>query len=445
MTADQATGLPEYPVSDPALLKLSPAELRDLQSERLRAMLHHVHRNAPFWRRRLDAAGIGPDDITGVRDVARLPTCTKADLLADQERDPPFGGYTCTPPAQWLKVFTTSGTAGKPLRRVFSRRDWRQILDWVARQPPLTGPGEIVVLTTPVDAMMGATVLTDAVQRRGGLVFQAGTRPDPQKVEAIAELRPAVVAGSPSYLLHLADVAEGAGVDLSRCGVRTVFAWGEPGCAVEATSRRLLERFGAGNLVDALGMTELMPLGGNCPYSVDLHLSDDFVLVECLRPDRDEPVPPGQLGELTYTNLVGDTQPLLRYRSGDLGVLSDGSACACGSVGTRIVGSIQGRADDMIWYRGANIFPSAVEAVVRGMRDLGDEYRLVRSRDADTLTVQVEARARLDGPARAALGDAVAEALRGAIRERVPVQVLDPGSLPRADGLRKARRVVDRG
>ncbi|MFD0687285.1 phenylacetate--CoA ligase family protein [Actinomadura fibrosa] len=437
------TGLPDYRVGDPAMIDLPAARMRALQGERLAAMVGYVHRHAPFWRRKLDAAGVRPGDVTGVQDIGRLPTCRKDELLADQETDPPFGGYTCTPADRWVRYFTTSGTTGRPLRRVFSQRDWRQVLDWVARRPPLVRPGERVLLTTSADALLGATIITEAVREQGGLVVQTGTRPDRYKVAAIAALRPAMITGAPSFLLHLARVAADAGIDTRACGIRTIYAFGEPGCAVEATGRALRERFGARTLIDGLGMTELPPLGGNCPHSPDQHLSDDLVLTECLRPDRDEPVGPGELGELTYTNLVCDTHPLLRYRSGDLGILSDGEPCACGSVRTRVVGSVQGRVDDMIWYRGANIFPSAVEAVVRALPGLGTEYRLLRSRGPVALTIQVEAARPVDAAARAALAERTGEAIRSAVRESLPVEVLDPGTLPRGDGLRKTRRVID--
>jgi phenylacetate-CoA ligase len=335
--------LPGYALGDRSIGRLPRHDLRHLQSERLETMVAYVYRRAPFWRHKLDAAGVDPARVEGTNALSHLPTCTETELRADQEAHPPFGSYGCTPMSEWVKLFPTSGTADKPLWRVLSRRDWHRVLDWTQRLPPPCH-SDVLVLTTPADSVMGAAAVAASHERAGALVVEMGTRTDRQKVEAIAELRPTRIAGSPSHLLHLAGVATALGIDLSISGVRMILSGlGEPGVAAEAINRLLLERFGAEVIVDVYGVAELFPFGVNCPFTSDLHLNEDLVLVESLRPDADQPVPPGELGELTYTNLVGDTQPLLRFRSGDLGVLADGSPCACGSTHVRIAGSIRGR------------------------------------------------------------------------------------------------------
>ena len=151
------------------------------------------------------------------------------------------------------------------------------------------------------------------------------------KVQAIAELRPGVIAGAASYIVHLSEVAAEMGVDLSACGLRAVTSFGEPGAAIDATHATIEQRFGVEQIVDGYGLTEVWPLGGNCPQSRALHIPEDIVAVECIDPDSGAPVAEGEPGEIVLTTLVGDTHPLLRYRTRDVGRLVVGEPCACGS------------------------------------------------------------------------------------------------------------------
>jgi phenylacetate-CoA ligase len=317
------------------ILCLPRDELQKRQGERLAGMVAYVYDRAAFWRRKLDEAGVGPDDIRTAADIRRLGTCTKDELREDQREAPPFGTYACTPTSEWARSFFTSGTDGDPLRRGFSRADWRLILGWSSRLPAPCR-GDALLLTRPADCNLAMATFADRHRRRGATVLDMGTASVRENATAIAEFGPTKVAGPRSYLLHLTEVAASRGIDLGSCGVRTILSGLEHPAAVES-SRLLGDRFRA-PVIDCYAPPELLPMGTNCPFSDDLHVHEDLVLVEALHPDADEPVPPGELGELTYTSLVGDTQPLLRYRSGDMGVLGDSSPCACGSTHRRIVG-----------------------------------------------------------------------------------------------------------
>jgi phenylacetate-CoA ligase len=431
--------LPDYDVGDPALDRLPRGELKRLQDERLRAMVPYVHARSGFWRRKLEEAGVRPQDVNGVADLPRLPFVTRAELDAEQAEHPPFGDYTCSPRETWMGVFTTSGTSGRKLKRVVSRRDWQLMLDRFKRMPP-PPPGEIFMLLGPVDGLLGPAVGVEAWRMRGSIPVLAGLWDTRTKVRMIAELRPAVIAGAASYLVHLSEVAAEMGVDLSDCGLRGVTSFGEPGAAVEATRETLARRFGVDEIIDGYGLTEVWPLGGNCPLSPSLHIAEDVVAVECVDPDGGEPVPAGEPGEIVFTNLVGDTHPLLRYRTRDIGRLIVDTPCECGSTVTRIA-RIEGRADDMIWYRGANFFPSAVEEIVRRQEGLTPEYRIVLDESESGLanvTVQVEAIARpseqLHGQVRAAL--------REGLGVNPEVELLEAGALPRTEHA-KTKRVLD--
>jgi phenylacetate-CoA ligase len=429
--------LPQYRVEDPALDRLPRERIEAMQNERLLALIPYVRERSPFWRRKLDEAG---RDIRTLEDLTALPFTTRAELNAEQEAHPPFGEYTCTPPESWTWLFTTSGTSGRKLKRVFSHRDWELFLGFFQRAPQ-PEPGERSMTLAPIDGLAGPTGSVEAFRRAGGVPILAGTWDTRTKVRMIQELRPAGVSGVPSYVMHLSEVAAEMGVDLSQCGIRRVHVLGEPGGAIPATRAAIEQRYGA-PVVDGYGLSELWPLGTSCPRSWAFHLHEDYVAVECVDPETGDAVPEGQSGELIYTNLIGDTQPLLRYRSRDIGKLVRSEPCECGHTHVRIE-RIEGRSDDMLWYRGVNFFPSALEEVVRRQDGLSPEYRIVLEQEDGGLprmTVQVEA---LGSPEDPRLRAELAAEVRGALGVGPEIEVLAQGSLPRTEQ-GKARRVVDR-
>ncbi len=219
-----------------------------------------------------------------------------AELDAEQAEHPPFGDYTCSPRETWMGVFTTSGTTGRKLMRVVSHRDWKLMLGRFRRMP-LPPPGEVFMLLGPVDGLLGPTVGIEAWRMLGSIPVLAGLWDTRTKVRMIQELRPAVVAGAASYLIHLSEVAAEMGVDLSDCGLRGVTSFGEPGAAVEATHATIERRYGVEQIVDGYGLTEVWPMGGNCALSRTLHIAEDIVAVECVDPDTGEPLPEGETSE----------------------------------------------------------------------------------------------------------------------------------------------------
>ena len=438
-----AAMLPDYTVLDPAMDRLPGAELLALQAERLRQMVGYVYDATPFWRRKLDDAGVAPGDVRGLEDLDRLPFCTKEELQADQVVHPPFGSYVGAARSRLTRYMTTSGTTGRPLRRVFSARDWGYVLDKFQRNPQV-GPGDITMTLGPTDGLMGPTAGVESAARAGALVVLAGLYDSKTKLRVMAELKPTVVSGTASYLLHLIDLAKEMDVDLPSLGIKAVLSVGEPGAAVPATRRRLMEGWGA-FVNDGYGMTEIFPLGGGCRHSTALHIASDLVITEIVDPTSGQQVRRGEPGEVVYTNLVGDTQPLLRYRTRDIARLAADDACACGFTGARLANSIEGRVDDMIWFRGVNLFPSAIEGVLRGFDELGHAYQIViEGSDAlPTMTIRVEGRAGFDVAAHVDLEQRVRQALTTTIRVGLSVELLPPGTLPVADARSKVQRVVD--
>jgi phenylacetate-CoA ligase len=436
------SGLPDYVVLDRALERLSTDALRELQGDRLRAMVAYAYDRAPFWRVRLDAAGVHPHDIRGLDDLPRLPLCTRQDIERDQAVHPPFGSYLACEPARLAKFMTTSGTTGRPLTRVFSARDWRYVLDRFQRNPRV-GVGDVVVVLGPIDGLMGPTASAESSARAGALVVLAGLHDTRTKLRLLEQLRPRTVSGTASYLLHLASIAQASGLDLRSLRIAVIVSVGEPGAAIPSTRQRLADAWGAA-VSDGYGLTELFPLGSGCRESTSLHIASDFVITEIVDPETGTPVPHGEPGEVVYTNIIGDTQPLLRYRTRDVARMATDGTCACGFTGVRLRNSIEGRIDDMIWYRGVNVFPSAVEGVVRGIAELGDEYEIVvdRERELPEMTLRVEVRSPLVD-ATSPLEHRLRRELTAALRVTPHIELLPVGALPRADGDAKRRRVVE--
>jgi phenylacetate-CoA ligase len=432
--------LPDYAVLDATLDRLPPNRLHALQEQRLRSVAHYVCDRAPFWRRKFEVGGITPADIRSLDDLGRLPFCTKEELQADQQAHPPFGSYVACAPRALVRFLTTSGTTGRPLRRVVSARDWRYVLDRLQRNTSV-GPGDIVITLGPIDGLMGPTASSESAARAGAMVVLAGRYESVAKVRLIAELHPAVVSGTASYLLHLIDVARREGIDLAALGIRSVVSVGEPGAAVPATRHRLADGWGA-FVRDGYGMTELFPLGGGCRHSTALHIASDFVITEIVDPKTGQAVPAGAPGEVVYTNIIGDSHTLLRYRTGDIARLAPAGPCACGFTGARLERAIEGRVDEMMWIRGVNVFPTAIESVVRACNELDDEYEIVvdERQPLPALRVRVELKPGLteDDDLKAR----VVRALFSAIRVSADLELLPFGTLDRAEARSKKRRVV---
>lgn len=437
--------LPEYQVFDPALESLSESEVRDLQDERLRQQVRHCYDHAPFWRAKFQEAGISPEDIRGVHDLPLVPFSHKAELQADQASYPPYGSYLAVEPAGCRKFFTTSGTTGRPVVRTYNERDWAYVIQRFVRRPFLK-PGDVAVLLGPTDGLLGPSAAVESWSAMGALTVRASRFSTEAKIKLIHELRPALVCGTATFLLYLAEKAAAMGMEFTAMGgVPLLLSVGEPGAAIEATRKRMMAAYHSQAVIDGFGITELFPLGGSCPGCADTHVSNDFVIVEVVDPDTGEPLAPGQTGELVYSNIIGETQPLLRYRSRDIGRLAPFGPCpACGSTATRIQGGIVGRVDDMIWFKGINIFPSAVEAVVRDFRGLTSEFQILLEQegDAQTMTIRVEAASGAELGPRADLKERLAarmlEALEGV---RAAIEILPAGTLERSEY--KGQRVCD--
>jgi phenylacetate-CoA ligase len=423
-----------------------PEMLRAWQWARLAAGLREVWPTNAFWRRRFQAAGVrDPRDVGSWGDFAALPRLTKRDLVDDQAAHPPFGTNLTYPLDRYIRVFQTSGTTGPPIRWLETEESWEawwtRCWAFVFRGAGL-GPGDRIFFPFSFGLFVGFWAGFEGASRLGALAIPGGGQDSKTRLHAMRELGATALVSTPSYALHLGEVAAGQGLVPAALGVRTTVHAGEPGAGIPAVRRRIETLWGA-RAFDHAGMTEVGAYGFECGAQAGLHVNELEFVADVLDPETGRPVAPGEVGELTLTNLGRWGSPVFRYRSGDR-VRAARDPCACGRTFLRLEGGILGRVDDMLIVRGINVFPSALEGIVRRF-DAVDEFQIeVFSRGAmDEVRLLLE----IDGSARPAetvrgTVERVAEAVRLDLGIRVDTVAVPPRSLPRWE--LKARRVVRR-
>lgn len=418
--------------------RLDRAELRRQQADGLRALLGEILPANAFYARKLSAAGISAGDVRGLDDLARLPFTTKAELCADQEAHPPYGLVLTYPPERYSRLHQTSGTSGRPLRWLDTPASWAWILDCWEAMFGVVGlrPGDRLFFAFSFGPFLGFWSAFEAASRLGYFCLPGGGMSTTARLRFLLDNGATVVLCTPTYALRLAEAAREEGLDLAASPVRALIVAGEPGGSIPATRARIEAGWGA-RVFDHCGMTEAGALGIECPeHPGGLHLLESACIPEVIDPATTRPVPPGQDGELVLTNLGRLGSPLLRYRTGDL-VCVDPDPCPCGRAWVRLRGGILARVDDMIHVRGNNLYPAALEAVLRRFPEVV-EYRVEIDESAPLVEVwiSIEPAAGADP----ALAERVGRAIRDELLFRAEVRTVPPGSLPRFE--MKARRVV---
>jgi phenylacetate-CoA ligase len=432
-------------------LETEPPRQRDLRIlGKLRAQVEWAYERSPFYRRKWQAAGVGPWTLESLDDLNRFPVVTKTELRADQAAHPPFGSYLCIERDQVARIHGTSGTTGKPTSFAVGRDDWRRIAQAHARVLWAMGlrPRDTVFIGSFFSLYMGSWATLAGVERLGATAFPFGAGVQGQTLMAVRwlrEMQPTAFYGTPSYALHLAEVARSEGVEPRDFGLKILFFSGEPGAGIPATRRRIEEVFG-GRCFDSGSMAEMTPWAhlGECSQGSGMHLWQDLVYAQVCDPVSHQPVPFGGEGTPIYTHLERTSQPMIRLLSGDLTTWTD-EPCPCGRTYPRLPRGIYGRIDDQFTVRGENILPSSIEDVLLSLPGYGGEYRILVSRQEsmDELVVQAELDPHTftDPVAQRAFRDRLERELRTTLGVRAVVQLEAPGGLPRTEF--KARRVID--
>nr|WP_246742658.1 AMP-binding protein [Microvirga splendida] len=379
-----------------------------------------------------------------LEDLRRLPVTRKADYVAGLQADPPFGTLRAVGVDEAVRVHFSSGTTGRPSPVLWTKRDVERWADLYARYLYAQGlrAGDVFQCMFNYSWFVGGLGATLAAQHIGALVIPGGSVDTKRQIETIQEYGTKAVIGTPSFMAHVAEAAEEMDVDLAASTVKMVCVGGEPGASIPGTRERLERMWGA-KMFDCYGALECQPIGWDSVLQLGPQIAEDFIYVEILDPDTLEPVEDGQRGVLVLTHLDKEACPLVRWWTGDV-VVRDRTPTPDGRTHATLKGGVLGRADDMLIVRGVNLFPTAVEDIVRAFPGTTNEYVLVIDDSVkdpkNGFLTGVKLRVERTDDAPADLGEKLASRLRERLQVRFIVEVLPAGTLPRT--VHKAKRVV---
>ena len=400
----------------------------------LPALLSAILRDNPFYSAKL--RGATPDSA-----LSTLPFTSKQELIDDQSAHPPYGSNLTYPLARYTRFCQTSATTtGTPMRWLDTPESWSWMLDnWVrVYQAAGVSAGDRIFFAFSFGPFLGFWVGFEAAGRIGCLAIPGGGMRSAARLRTIIETSSAVLCCTPTYAIRLAEVAAEENIDLAAASVHTLIVAGEPGGSVPATNAYISKLWRGARVVDHHGMTEIGPVSYGCPKLPGvLHIIEDSYIAEVIDPLTGRAVPRGVTGELVLTNLGRLGSPLIRYRTSDLVQSATEEQCTCGTRDLALNGGILGRTDDMLVVRGVNVYPSAVDNIVRGFEGVGEyQVQIQNHRTLPELNIQIELAAGQadDG----SLTHRLEAALTNAFTLRIPVSLVMTGALPRFE--MKARR-----
>ena len=425
---------------NPQVERMPVDELKELQEQKLKELVHYVYQHSPFYRKKFDDAGVKPEDIKTLDDVKKLPFTYKQDL-----RDTYPTGMFCVPNEQLVRFHVSSGTTGKPTIVGYTKNDIDQWSLSLARA--LTsigvGRGDVLQISYGYGLFTGGLGMHYGAEEAGATVLPTSAGNTEKQLELMQDLGTTVLACTPSYMLFMNEAANQSGISLKndtklRIGILGAEPWSEE-------MRTRIEESSGIKAYDIFGTSELSgPLFTECTYQDGIHIWADQFLVEIIDPETGESLPDGEQGELVITTLVKEALPLIRYKIGDLTVKTS-EPCKCGRTHPRIM-RVLGRVDDMLIIRGINVFPGQIESVLMNIPEVGEHFMIIvdRVNELDKMNVQIEM---TDTAFSDKLNDIislekkVASSLKSVLNLSVEVELVENGSLPRSMG--KSKKVID--
>ncbi|WP_292370780.1 phenylacetate--CoA ligase family protein [Methanoregula sp. UBA64] len=426
---------------DPRIEDLPKADLKKMQYKLLKSLVCRLYSFSPFYHDRMKAQKVHPDDIHELADVKKLPFMFKKDL-----RDNYPNRIFTAPQEELVRYHVSSGTTGKPTVVGYTQKDIDMWSTSIARG--LTsfglGRGDVIQVSYGYGLFTGGLGMHYGAERIGATVLPTSVGNTERQIELMQDLEVTAIACTPSYLLHIGEVAEKMGVDIKkdmhlRAGILGAEPWTE-------NMRKRMEDWLGIKAYDIYGTSELSgPMFTECAEQNGFHIWSDIALVEVIDPKTGESLEPGEKGELTLTMLQKEALPMIRYRIGDIASV-DEETCPCGRTSPRI-NRIQGRVDDMLIIRGINVFPSQVEYTLMTIPEVGQHFQIVVERKGalDDMLVRVELTKdsfsdKINDLMK--IRQNVEHRLRNALNVAVDVELVEPGSLPRFEG--KSKKVIDK-
>ncbi len=415
--------------------------LAAIQLQRLQATVERVYATVPFYRKKFQESGVKPADIRSLDDLKRLPFTTKQDLRDNY----PFGMFA-VPMDNVVRIHASSGTTGKPTVVGYTARDINTWAKLMARALAAGGAwrGDIIHNAYGYGLFTGGLGIHYGAEKLGASVIPVSGGNTKRQIVIMKDFGPTILTATPSYTLHLAEVATEMGFDFRKLNFKFGIFGAEPW---SERMREEIEKKTGMVAVDIYGLSEVMGPGVamECHEAKKgLHIFEDHFIAEIINPNTGEVVPEGETGELVFTTITKEAFPVIRYRTRDITSLNP-EPCICGRTLTRME-KISGRTDDMLIIRGVNVFPSQIESVLMEMGDVEPHYQLIVDREGnlDTLTVNVELKEKAFSDEVKVLQEIskkISKNIKDYLGVSAKVKLVEPKAIARSEG--KAVRVVD--
>ncbi len=428
-------------ILNPKLETMSENSLRQLQLERLQAILNRVYYNVEYYKTKFDEIKFLPEHLKTLNDLKKLPFTTKEDLKAAY----PYKMFA-VPLRDIVQLHTSTGSTGKPLVVGYTRNDLKHWAELNARGLAAVGvtQDDMIQIAYHYGMTTGGLGFHLGANKLGASIIPASTGNSKKQIDIMIDYKTTVLACAPSYAVYLAELIENMNIDLKNLYLRIGIFGSEPW---SEKMRETIENKLKIKAYDVYGLTEIIGPGVafECPEKNGLHINEDYFLVELINPNTLQPAKEGEAGELVFTTLLKEGYPLIRYRTGDIAFLQK-EKCRCGRIFAKI-SRIYGRSDDMIIVKGVKLFPSQIEKILFTEENLAPHYQIVIKREKnalDELEIKVEVLEEVftdDVAGLTKLKDRLEKKLISELSLQCKVSLVEYNSIIRTDG--KTKKVID--